>query len=68
MPGVAVTITSPVLVAGTMTGVTDAGGVYRFPSLAPGTYSVKLELQGSRPSFARTSSSSSGRPRRSISR
>ena len=46
MPGVAVTIASPVLVAGSMTGVTDTGGVLRFPSLVPGTYSVKLELSG----------------------
>jgi hypothetical protein len=46
MPGVAITISSPVLVAGSMTAVTDAGGVYRFPSLVPGTYSVKLELSG----------------------
>src|SRR5204863_6684318 len=46
MPGVAITISSSVLVAGTMTGVTDAGGVYRFPSLVPGTYNVKLELSG----------------------
>ena len=46
MPGVTITISSPVLVAGTMTGVTDAGGAYRFPSLSPGQYSVKLELQG----------------------
>src|SRR5262245_22898983 len=46
MPGVTITISSPVLVAGSMTGVTDAGGVYRFPSLVPGTYSVKLELSG----------------------
>src|SRR5262245_57987873 len=46
MPGVTVTISSPVLVAGTMTAVTDAGGVYRFPSLVPGTYSVKLEISG----------------------
>src|SRR5262245_61726130 len=45
-PGVTVTISSPVLVSGTMTGVTDAGGVYRFPSLVPGTYTVKLELSG----------------------
>src|SRR5436190_15686455 len=45
-PGVAITISSPVLVSGTMTGVTDAGGVYRFPSLVPGTYSVQLELSG----------------------
>src|SRR5436190_20246579 len=46
MPGVAITISSPALVAGTMTAVTDAAGVYRFPSLVPGTYSVKLELSG----------------------
>jgi hypothetical protein len=46
MPGVTVTISSPVLVAGSMTGVTDAGGVLRFPSLVPGTYSVKMELSG----------------------
>ena len=45
-PGVTVTISSPVLVAGSMTAVTDAGGVYRFPSLVPGTYSIKLELSG----------------------
>ena len=46
VPGITVTISSPVLVAGSMTGVTDAGGVYRFPSLVPGTYSIKLELSG----------------------
>ena len=31
-----------------MAGVTDTGGVNRFPSLQPGIYSVKLELQGFR--------------------
>ncbi|HMB80277.1 MAG TPA: TonB-dependent receptor, partial [Vicinamibacterales bacterium] len=46
MPGVTITISSPVLVAGTMSGVTDAGGVNRFPSLVPGTYTVKTELSG----------------------
>jgi hypothetical protein len=46
MPGVSITISSPVLVSGSMTAVTDAGGVYRFPSLVPGSYSVKLELSG----------------------
>jgi hypothetical protein len=48
VPGVAVTLSSPVLVAGTMSGVTDSGGVNRFPSLQPGIYSVKVELQGFR--------------------
>ena len=49
VPGVAVTISSPALVAGTATGVTDSGGVNRFPSLPPGVYSVRVELQGFRP-------------------
>src|SRR5215510_13782811 len=44
MPGVTITIGSSVLVSGTMVGVTDAGGVYRFPSLVPGTYAIKMEL------------------------
>ena len=48
MPGVTITLSSPVLVSGTMDGVTDSGGVNRFPSLQPGIYSVKLELQGFR--------------------
>ena len=48
MPGVSITISSPVLVAGSMTGVTDAGGVNRFPSLVPGEYTVKVELAGFR--------------------
>ena len=46
MPGASITISSPVLVAGSMTGVTDAGGVNRFPSLVPGTYTIKVELSG----------------------
>ena len=47
-PGVTVTLASPVLVAGTMTNVTDTGGVVRFPSLSPGMYTVTVELQGFR--------------------
>src|SRR6516165_4064302 len=46
VPGATATISSPVLVAGTQTGVTDQGGVYRFVSLPPGTYTVKIELTG----------------------
>jgi hypothetical protein len=45
VPGATVSITSTALVAGTMTGVTDSGA-YRFPSLPPGVYVVKTELQG----------------------
>src|SRR5262245_27980233 len=48
VPGASITISSPALVAGTMTGVTDTAGANRFPSLPPGTYEVKLELQGFR--------------------
>jgi hypothetical protein len=46
LPAATVTITSPALVAGSMTGATDSGGVYRFPSLPPGEYTVKVEMQG----------------------
>lgn len=46
LAGVAITISSPVLVSGSMTGATNEGGVHRFPSLASGTYSVKVELPG----------------------
>src|SRR5712692_3155084 len=46
MPGVTITISSPVLVSGSISAITDAAGTYRFPSLVPGTYQVKLELSG----------------------
>src|ERR1700724_1609144 len=48
VPGATVTISSSVLPGGSMNGVTDVGGVYRFPSLPPGTYQVKVELWGFR--------------------
>lgn len=44
VPGVTVTINSPALVSGQMVGTTDVRGVHRFPSLNPGTFSVKLDL------------------------
>src|SRR5882672_9151293 len=46
VPGVSLTISSPTLIAGTMAGTSDAGGAYRFPSLTPGVYSLKIELSG----------------------
>jgi hypothetical protein len=46
LPGATITISSPALVSGQMTAATDAGGVYRFPSLSPGIYAVKAELSG----------------------
>ena len=49
-----------------MAGVTDSGGVNRFPSLPPGIYSVKVELQGFRTRRPRERRrSSSARPCRS---
>lgn len=48
MPGVAITIESAALVAGSTSGVSDGGGAYRFPSLPPGTYTVKTDLAGFR--------------------
>lgn len=45
LPGVTLTISGPSLM-GARTFVTDARGVYRFPALPPGTYTIKAELQG----------------------
>lgn len=45
MPGASVTVMSPVLPR-EITGVTDASGVYQLPGLTPGTYTVKLALDG----------------------
>jgi hypothetical protein len=44
LPGVTVTVTSESLIGGSRSTVTDANGAYRFPALAPGTYTVKFEL------------------------
>jgi outer membrane receptor protein involved in Fe transport len=49
LPGVTVTITGESLIGGTRTAVTDENGVYRFPAVAPGTYTVSAELSGFRP-------------------
>jgi hypothetical protein len=48
IPGVTVTATSTALVRGKTSTVTDTAGVYRFPSLPPGTYLVEAELKGFR--------------------
>jgi hypothetical protein len=45
MPGVTVSITSPVLPRA-IEGTTDTGGVFQVPGLTPATYTVKLTLQG----------------------
>jgi hypothetical protein len=45
LPGVTVTATSPSMM-GVQTSVSDVGGVYRFPAVPPGTYTVTFELPG----------------------
>ena len=46
LPGVTVSITSPNLIGGARTSVTDNEGVYRFTQLPGGVYVVKFELPG----------------------
>jgi len=45
VPGATITLTSPVLPQA-VTGVTDTTGASRFPSLTPGTYTIKIALPG----------------------
>jgi hypothetical protein len=45
MPGASVTITSPVLPR-PIEGTTDTSGVFQVPGLTPGSYTVKVSLQG----------------------
>jgi hypothetical protein len=45
MPGVTVTLTSPVLLQ-PLTAVSTETGSYRFPGLGVGTYTIKFELTG----------------------
>src|SRR5688572_8049372 len=48
LPGATVTVTGEAVIGGSRTAVTDGNGLYRFPALPPGTYSVKVELAGFR--------------------
>jgi len=48
IPGVEVTITSPAMIGGARTAVTDETGAYRFTQLAVGTYRVSFALPGFR--------------------
>jgi outer membrane receptor protein involved in Fe transport len=51
LPGVTVEARSPALV-GVQSAVTDAQGVYRFPALPPGKYTIDAKLTGFRPARA----------------
>ncbi len=46
LPGVSVTISSPDLPSGPASEVTNSKGQYRFPTLAPGSYSITMSLSG----------------------
>ncbi|MGE5361448.1 MAG: TonB-dependent receptor domain-containing protein [Bacteroidales bacterium] len=49
MPGVTVTISSPALLGGTRSAVTDVEGRYRFSALPAGDYKVSFDLAGFAP-------------------
>jgi|GEM_PF-359152 len=53
LPGVTVTVTRPETGFETV-AVTDSSGTARFPSLTPGTYQVKFNLEGFAPVAAQT--------------
>jgi hypothetical protein len=46
LPGVTVTLTSPGVIGGSQTTISDGEGAYRFERLVAGRYGVKAELQG----------------------
>lgn len=49
LPGATVEISSPALIGGARTAVTDEQGYFRFPEIAPGTYDVTATLESFRP-------------------
>src|SRR5438552_214554 len=44
LPGASVEVSSPALIAGPATAITDEKGQFRFPSLAPGEYTLEIAL------------------------
>lgn len=46
LPGVTVSASSPTQLGGAQVAVTDASGAYSFPALAPGSFTVRFELDG----------------------
>jgi len=49
LPGVEVTITSPNMIGGSKSTITDRSGKYRFGYIQPGTYSISAKLEGFTP-------------------
>lgn len=46
LPGVTITAASSAVMGGSLTAVSSAEGLYRFPSLPPGVYTLRFALQG----------------------
>ena len=46
LPGVSVEVSSPVMIEGSKTTVTDSQGRYRFEAMRPGTYKLTFQLTG----------------------
>lgn len=49
LPGATVIARSEALIGGRQVAITNAQGVYRFPSLAPGMYEIEAQLSGFQP-------------------
>jgi hypothetical protein len=49
LPGAEVTISSPKLIGGSQSQITDGAGKFRFVALPPGTYTAETKLQGFTP-------------------
>ena len=60
--GATVTASSESVIGGSRTMTTDANGVYRFPALPPGTYTVAFELSGFKTRHGAKLACNSGRP------
>ena len=46
LPGVEIKLSSPHMIGGTRSKLTDSSGKYRFVGLQPGTYAIEASLQG----------------------
>jgi hypothetical protein len=46
LPGAVASISSPALIGGARESVTSEAGIYRFPGLSPGVYSLTISLPG----------------------
>lgn len=61
LPGATVLLSSPNLIGGVRTKITNTEGRYRFVGLMPGTYTLRVELQGFKPQLQEDLRLSEGR-------